>query len=731
MPPFHGIVTIVSNIGPPTVFKANDENNTTFQLMFNQSLILQKNDEIMAKVIPEEANPHHLTITQFPLVLFRCDEATIKTKFYLTGLPKNVVDPLYERLTDLSRRNHNPDAVPNYLSDLATSWMRFRDNPDVLERAQTLLELGPDQTRDLLKWWYKKWTLRRLYVLGLTNSEIDPLLTYLSPVKIYTMCMDNPFKLPSVPLIKACAILQAMDREISPIEINCGQIVRKAYSYLESGWTSTPLWLLSKEFSTFHSLKEHLIAEYGVKIEHNCLYLPYPYRVELEITRYIEKQRDVDVTPVEVPSHEILSSEQLAAINGALSHPLSIITGPAGTGKTLVISEMVKILTQIPGEVVLVTSFTGKAVTRLKEVLKGTSLSVPPATMDRLIMTRTCQPTSVIIDEASMVTTELLYRFINAYQGDYRIILVGDINQLAPVGWGTLMAELMSQVPVYRLTVNHRILKPGSVILKNACDLLIPREFPLVFQQGPDFTQYAGGYETIEYVLSSLRQINVSKDRITIICPLNKHLKDLNTIFQRVFKEEVKDDSIKTIVYNRISWMVGDRVMMLDNNYQYDIMNGEEGILIDIKAEGLVVRFKETEFLFKFDKPKEEDSRELHAGSLNQSFAITVHKSQGSEYDYVIGYIPDIQGSFLTLNLLYTLLTRARMGVWLIGSNVSINNATTQKQRKRYDNLNVRLTKLFGPPVVNSESDANAGTNRNSTNQGYDEYTEEDYSEYM
>jgi exodeoxyribonuclease V alpha subunit len=159
-------------------------------------------------------------------------------------------------------------------------------------------------------------------------------------------------------------------------------------------------------------------------------------------------------------------------------------------------------------------------------------------------------------------------------------------------------------------------------------------------------------------------------------------------------------------------WAVGQRIMMITNNYQINIMNGDEGTIVDVNDNGVVCKFKdEIEHTFKFGNTKKGNFskvgdavteellfEELTTESITKSFAITIHKAQGSEQNYVIIYIPLKFGSkgftvskFLNINLLYTAITRTKKCVWIIGSQVAIQQSTCQRQSQRCDNLSMRL----------------------------------------
>lgn len=382
-------------------------------------------------------------------------------------------------------------------------------------------------------------------------------------------------------------------------------------------------------------------------------------------------------------------------------------------------------------------SFTGKAVARLQDILGSRSAK----TLDRLIsQAGTIVPFKhLIIDEISMVTSELFFRLISAFKFKFKITLVGDEDQLGPISWGNLFSQLLiaGRIPTYRLTHNHRLIPhaitagdhsqtspdvaPGElefdrIILENSMALVSKTRNlsePLVFRDGIGFSQVEGGIPIVETMVNMLARAGIPASDITVISPFNEYLSPINAIFERVYLSESK----RMMDLRKEIWHVGNRVMMLVNNYDINVMNGEEGLVVDVNDTGVVCKFKDgAEHTFKYAEPEgtsrkkrynqmptepstgeDVDGKDLTTEHITKSFAITVHKAQGSEQQFVIVYIPlrvnaHGKGSkFLNINLLYTAMTRTKRALWLVGSPVAIAQATCQVSSRRYDNLASRL----------------------------------------
>jgi exodeoxyribonuclease V alpha subunit len=346
-----------------------------------------------------------------------------------------------------------------------------------------------------------------------------------------------------------------------------------------------------------------------------------------------------------------------------------MITGGAGTGKSTILREITRNL-EIREKSYCICAFTGKAVSRLHQVMNNSQAT----TIDRLILNiykgiSKC-PSTIIIDEGSMVTTELFYRLLNSIENKLiNFIIVGDCNQLPPIGWGNLMRELMNsfRIPLFYLTTNQRIITATSsedrYILENANNLIDknrnPRK-PMVFNQGPGFYLVPGTIMVVNQIIKQLHQANYNLSDILILSPYKSYLDTLNVMVQETYLKDSFQYRQNIITGTRL-WCVGDRVMMTKNNYEIGVMNGEEGYVDGITTEGVNVNFKETLYTFKFNSDKQEDKEEtpedakesakskedkdeeeeLLSSDLIHSFDISVHKSQGSETNYVILFIPD------------------------------------------------------------------------------------------
>lgn len=655
----------------------------------------------------------------------------------------------------LSKISGGDEAVIPFLTGIAQSWNDTR-NSDILFMFNGV---EPDDVKKLLSWWHRERNLRRLYLFGLNKKEINA--CRLTCDDIYQKCMNNPYTIPAIPIDKCDGILDRLNKKVDNNDKIRGNIVRVIWKNLhESGWTGTPTKFLSKQFP---GIKEHVDAlkqEYDMIAELNTAYLKFPHKVETFVASYIANKRLEDIIEYDTPIDETitrddgkivnrmgahftkeLSEDQQKAVQGALDHSISLIIGAAGCGKTTCIGQILHNL-DMRGVTYAICSFTGKAVARIREVTKKRS----PSTIHRLISnTKKNQldkkssqfekdiPLNdyehVVIDEASMVTTELFYDFIQAYPNIKKITLVGDVNQLPPIGWGSLFQQILKSktIPTYKLTTNYRVYtsdgeRDGVILNANAIVSHDPL-YPFEFVPTSNFSIIEGPIERVYDIVKGCFNAGIKADQLVIISPYNKSLDVLNRSFQSIYNE-----GARSITDSRnVKWMIGDRVMLTENDQEIGVFNGESGTIRDITNKAILVDFGQSgchEFLLEpthdqrsnyyqgtkssyvkngkrsdevLDGDEGDIDDERTVKRLKHSYALTVDKSQGSEWDFVIVFIDEFNtGSFLNKNRIYTAITRTKRAAWMVVSDTDCFAETAVKlPAYRCENLALRIsTKL-------------------------------------
>lgn len=406
----------------------------------------------------------------------------------------------------------------------------------------------------------------------------------------------------------------------------------------------------------------------------------------IEIENYIKD--------IEKDTGIVLSSEQKEAINVSLNNHISIITGGPGTGKTTIIKCIIDILELLDKKYVLcaptgraakrITQTTGqeaKTLHRLLEINK-----VDDRDLDSILETqvKTVEADVVIIDESSMIDTLMMNNLLKGIKIDTKIILVGDINQLPSVGPGSVLKDIIdSQVAnVVYLKQIYRQSEQSDIILN--AHKVNNGEYPEFKSKDTDmfFINSASTDDVISeisslltYRLEGFASIDTLKD-LQILTPMKKTelgTIQLNHVIQEILNKHSAEKNEKK--FGDRTFREGDKVMQIINNYDKSylldgtvnegIYNGDIGYIEKISnvEEIITIDFDGKKVDYNFDEIEQ----------LEHAYAVTIHKSQGSEFDYVI--LPIFTGyqRLFTRNLLYTAMTRAKKMLIIIGSKKVLN----------------------------------------------------------
>ncbi len=393
-----------------------------------------------------------------------------------------------------------------------------------------------------------------------------------------------------------------------------------------------------------------------------------------------------------------LAEEQRQAIISALSNGVLVLTGGPGTGKTTTIKGVIALL-EAQGCQILLGAPTGRAAKRL-----GEATGRPTSTLHRLLeaaggkegtplfMRNESNPLEadvLIVDEGSMMDITITSHLLKAIPDGCRFILVGDVDQLPAVGPGSVLKDIIrsSAVPVVRLTEVFR--QSGeSIIIHNAHrinkglrpDLNTTGDF--LFIEIHD-TQEAAN-RVVSLCAHELPEQGFNPiDDIQVLSPMHRHdcgVENLNQKLQTVLNPaDTMKDEINT---PSVTLRTGDKVMQMKNNYAKAVFNGDIGVITAID-EGLVyVRYPDNAVVY--------DKHDI--GELHLAYAMSVHKSQGSEYAVVILPVTASHHVMLQRNLLYTAVTRAKERVILVGTKSALNTAlANDRTKRRYTLLAERL----------------------------------------
>jgi exodeoxyribonuclease V alpha subunit len=655
-------------------------------------------DKIYAKCkfSTNDTNIKNLILLENPLITISNNIEHIKECFMKSSKMFGHIKAT--KLTDHLLTQITITELPNFIDNLACNYNK-KQNQVFLEPLKPIC--NEMTAMFLLRYWYKNRCLRQLYLFGLNNKEIRD--SELNAIEIKNHCLNNPYQILSLSLEKCDSILLRQNKIASTEDKKAAQIIREVNEYSNQGHTCIPTWLVLKKWPDFTQYYPKLCSTYNLVGDKEAIYLRKNYEMEIFVTEFINKlihTPKVDFGEVKFTDPKI-SDDQKNAVTKALNNNISVIQGIAGSGKTTIIKEIIYNLesNDIKFEV---SSFTGKAVARLREVIGKNT----PCTLDRLIMRYADHKFDyLIIDEISMVTTELIYRLKQTFTHDFKLILVGDYNQLEPIGIGCFYRQLLKAglIDINQLTTNYRIINTTgdrNLIMVNTIGMINLEEGEIFeFETGDEFQVVnSNDIQMVKCILTILQNAGISADEITILTAFTKHLDRLNKIFQEIYNTT----KVHTIDSRGRVLLLNDRVTHNYNNYDTNIMNGDTGLICEVDKKFIKVKFSDNsihKFNTEIKNTNYEDEKgddEPDVGSLDISFAMTTHKLQGSENKYIICYFPtdDWNKGFLNLNFLYTAFTRARLGIYIVGDKDQILEGIRTLPRIRNDKLSDRLKEL-------------------------------------
>jgi len=410
--------------------------------------------------------------------------------------------------------------------------------------------------------------------------------------------------------------------------------------------------------------------------------------ISLDIPSFIEK--------FEADNHITFGDAQKEAIQLSFFEKFSLITGGPGTGKTTIIKALVKGF-QLGGlGRIILCAPTGRA-KRLTEATEFEAttihrLLVPVQGSDSYDFTKNeddpLDIDVIIIDEASMLNVRLFYSLMAAIPKEAHVIIVGDVDQLPPIGAGFVLKDLLDSdcVPytrlnqIYRQSSGNTIVESAYAINRGEMPKLdsLSEEFSFIPVKSYDMMMKA----IIDVYKREQEHIEDELD-IQIISPMRRGEAGSTLISQYVQQAVNPPDSLKGEArVNGITYRVGDKVIQILNDYELEVFNGEIGIIYAITRTDICIRFIHKEVRLPIDE----------AHMIMPAYAITVHKSQGSEYGVVIIPFVPRYGGMLQRNLLYTAVTRAKRKVIIVGTTSAIERAVrTVNGDERYTLFKERL----------------------------------------
>lgn len=462
-------------------------------------------------------------------------------------------------------------------------------------------------------------------------------------------------------------------------------------------------------------------------------YYRYEYSVAQKLcllsssTNISQTDVTLEIKSFEERNNVVFHSDQKRAIECAVNNGVSIITGGPGTGKTTIVKCIIDILAN-RRESVLLLAPTGRAAKRLSDSTGQEAKTIHRALevngdIDRIgrFVHNENNPFDIknfIVDEVSMVDIMLMSSLLKALPRDARLIVVGDKDQLPSVGAGNVLGDMLASnifpvtmlTKIYRQTDDSLIISNAQLINNGIMPVIDNNSRDFFFEQKTDLNEiHSSIVEMVTKRIPSFLKIDPSQ--IQVLAPLKAGvcgIDNLNRTLQDILNPALPNKS--ELVLGTTIFREGDKVMQTSNDYnlKWNRRNGfiyetGEGVFNGDIGQIYSIDFQTGETVVEFEDGRVSTYARTDIGELSLAYAITIHKSQGSEFDVVV--IPIIAGTsmILTRNLIYTAVTRAKKMVVLVGEKKNLRrmvaNAYTVKRftllKKLLIEQNEKIKELF------------------------------------
>ncbi|MFI0419775.1 ATP-dependent RecD-like DNA helicase [Spongiactinospora sp. 9N601] len=395
---------------------------------------------------------------------------------------------------------------------------------------------------------------------------------------------------------------------------------------------------------------------------------------------------------------ETLHDDQRAAVNLALTSTVSVLTGGPGCGKSHTVRVIAATVRAMGGTVTL-TAPTGMAAKRLSE-----ATGLPAMTVHRMLARRgepeegtlfqdsPARADLVVVDEASMLDLHLATRLTSAVPAGSHLLLVGDADQLPSIGPGNVLDDVLRVPEVPRVRLTHVFRQASGSGIISAAHLIRAGELPRPPGGGGFWFEELDDPDAVARRVVHLateaipRKQGVDPGQVQVLCPTRKGAAGSVEIGRRL-QERLNParDGVPEHWAGPAVFRAGDRVMPIRNNYDKGVFNGETATVTEVDVPERVVKIRT-------DDGRDVEYAFGELDDLTHAYAITVHRSQGGEYPFVVAPIVGEAGSaMLRRRLLYTLVTRARSWVVLVGGREALESAARRLGGRRNTGLAARL----------------------------------------
>jgi len=584
------------------------------------------------------------------------------------------------------------------------------------QRLRQVPDIGPKRVRIIVEAWEEQRQIKEIMIFlhshGITTNLALKIYKHYGDQAL-PVVQGNPFQLArdifGVGFKTADRIAQSMGLPVDhPTRIEAG-LLYLLEEFSNEGHVFAPRSLLADravellgiDRSQVWEALEHLEADELIKMDavpmaaqdlpedDLAVYLAPYYYAELGTARRLKDllsafpPRLSDIPPLFTPLDEALSEEQADAVRKTLANPVSVLTGGPGTGKTTSIQALISVA-ESAGKRFALASPTGRAAKRLSE-----ATGKPASTLHRLLEFSPVEgfirgaetPLKLdllVVDEASMLDVMLANSLLRALEPGTHLLLVGDIDQLPSVGAGDVLREIIDsgQVPVTRLTEIFRQ-AAGSEIITNA-HLINQGEMPIFDSEAEDFFRFPA--DTPERAADWIEDLVINRipekfglthSDIQILVPMYRGPAGIHAINARLQEVLNPPGPLKPEckLFGTV-YRPGDKVMQVRNDYEKQVFNGDIGFIQSISAteQTLTIDFDGNPVVYAWSE----------GDQLTLAYAVSVHKSQGSEFPVIVMPLLTQHYMMLQRNLLYTAITRAKRVCVLVTNpkalGIAVNN---------------------------------------------------------
>ena len=463
------------------------------------------------------------------------------------------------------------------------------------------------------------------------------------------------------------------------LEVNAALVSARIHSLAQEERIEIDKQVFEGELREFIWGKNFYLAERGIarEIERLCRHASTLRSVDVEkATQWVQAKLGIE-----------LASQQKSALAMALTDKIQIITGGPGTGKSTITKAILAITEKLTSKILLAAP-TGKAAKRMTEITGQKATTIHSLLEFDLRggfkkgRENKLECDLVIIDEASMIDTYLMFCLLRAVPSEARVILIGDINQLPSVGPGNVLKDLIASkcLPMTALTEIFRQ-AAGSRIITNA-HKINEGLFPELSNHSDSdffFLEALTPEEVLQNIVALVThrlpkkyQFHPLQD-IQVLAPMKKGLigtENLNLVLQEALNKQVSP-----LFRNGKKFLIGDKVMQIRNDYEREVFNGDVGTIIDIDftEQQVAVLMDDREVIYDYSDLDE----------LVLAYAVSVHKFQGSECPCVVIPVDTSHFKLLHRNLLYTGITRGKKMVVIVGTKKAVALAVKNDEVKR------------------------------------------------